>query len=110
MKIKIGKRIVLNKICDCKFLKSFIGLMFRKSFSPYEAFLIYMPFDAMITSFFVRFNFIAIWLDKDYNILRIEKCIPNKLYSSVRNQKYVLELPNNFNKKIKKEDKVIFKL
>ena len=106
MEIKIGKKIVLKKICDCKFLRSFIGLMFRKSFSPYEAFFIYMPFDAMITSYFVRFSFIAIWLDKDYNILKIKKCIPNKLFPSVKNQKYVLELPLFFEKKIKKENKI----
>jgi uncharacterized membrane protein (UPF0127 family) len=70
-----------------------LGLRFRKSFIPYDAFLIHIPSNAKLDSYFVSFPFMAYWLDKDFNILHCDYCFPNNVFDVIPNQVFVLELP-----------------
>lgn len=91
---KNGKlECVAVNACDCKGWKSFIGLRFRNSFTPFDAFIIHLPENARLDSFFVSFPFVAAWLDKDFNVLKVMNCYPNKFFGSVPGQAFVVELP-----------------
>jgi hypothetical protein len=80
MKFKKGKKIIAKNVCDCKGWRSLIGLRFKKSFKPYDAYLIHLLPDSVLDTFFVPIKFTAIWLDKNLKILRIKTCIKNKFY------------------------------
>jgi len=109
MKALMGNKIIAEKINDCVGLRSFIGLRFKKSFGKYDAYLIHMLKDSILTSMFVRVEFLAIWLDNKGKILHIEKCKKNNLFPIIKNQKMVLELPINSKVKLKKGDIIKFK-
>ncbi|VVB74624.1 Uncharacterised protein [Candidatus Tiddalikarchaeum anstoanum] len=108
--IKKGKKIIAKKICDCKGLMSAVGLRFKKDFGDFDAYLIHMLFDSTLDSFFVYQDFAAIWLDKDYNVLKAELCKPWKFFSAVNGQSLVLELPASKKGLVKKGDKLDFKI
>jgi hypothetical protein len=110
VKIYKAKKIIAKNINDCKGWRSAFGLRFKKSFKPYDAFLIHMLWDSILDSYLVPIEFIAVWLDKNYKALKVEHCVKNKFYHAVKNQHLVLELPASKNGLIKKGDKLVFDL
>ncbi|MDD4353635.1 MAG: hypothetical protein PHN56_04200 [Candidatus Nanoarchaeia archaeon] len=109
MKILLNKKIIAQNICDCQYLKSLIGLRFRKAFKPYDCFIIYMAPDSVLDSYFVNFEFIAAWVDKTGKVIKIENCKKNKLFIPAIGQSRVYEFPINSKFKIKKGDKIEIK-
>lgn len=93
MKVYNGKSLIAEQINDCKGWKSMIGLRFRKSFKPFDAFLIHLLNDSILDTFFVPFPFLAVWLDEDFKVLKVEECLPYNFYKPVLGQELVLELP-----------------
>lgn len=85
------------------------GLRFKKSFKPYDCYLIYMLFDSALDSFFVNFPFYAIWINKEGVVLKVEKCKKNKFFKPVIGQSKVIELPANRKINIAIGDKLIIK-
>ena len=109
MKIYNNKKLIASKVRDCKGIMSAIGLRFKSNFGRHDAYLIHMLEDSILDSFFVWMEFIAIWLDKDYKVLKVKKCQKSWIFPQVKNQYLVLELPYNNKIKIKKGDKLLFK-
>jgi len=71
-----GKELKLN-LKECNFFERFRGLMFRKkSFSDCLLFDFKKPVLWSIHSFFVNFDFIAIWLDDKNNVIETKKVKP----------------------------------
>jgi len=108
MKITKNNKLIADKVCDCKSWKSFFGLRFRAGFKPFNAFLIHMLPGSVLDSFFVHFNFTAVWLTAQGKVLKVEKCTPNHFYAQVKSQNLVLELPANNKAGIKIGDTLFF--
>lgn len=108
MKIYKGKKLIAKNIYDCKGFKSAIGLRFKSSFGKHDAYLIHMLTDSILDSYFVFQDFVAIWLDKNNKVLKVINCKPWKIFSIIKNQRLVLELPISMKGKIKKGDKLKF--
>lgn len=109
MKILVNKKVAAKKVCDCKCLKSLIGLRFRKSFNPYDCFVIYMAPDSILDSYFVNFEFIAAWTDNKGKVIKVENCKKNRFFSPAIGQSIVYEFPTNAKLKIKKGDTILSK-
>jgi hypothetical protein len=109
MKILLNGKIAAKNPCDCKYLISAIGLRFRKSFEPYDCFIIYMAPDSVLDSIFVNFEFIAAWTDKEGRVLKVERCKKGRFFSPIWAQARVYEFPVGSNFKIKKGDKISVK-
>jgi len=106
MKILINNKIIAKKFCDCRYLKSLIGLRFRKSFKPYDAFIIYMAPDSVLDSYFVNFEFIAAWTNMQGKVLKVETCKKSKFFHPAIGQARVYEFPADSKFKIKLGDKI----
>jgi len=106
MKIFHKKKLIAGNVCDCVGIKSLFGLRFKKSFKPYDCFLIYMVFDSVLDSFFVNFPFYAIWVNNKGEVLKIEKCEKNKFFNPVLGQSKVIEFPIDKKLGIKLGDKL----
>jgi len=73
-------------------LKKMVGLLSRKNLDYGEGLLIKNT--NSIHSIGMRFNFDAVYLDKEYNVVKtIEKIKPWRIMPVVFNAKHVLELP-----------------
>lgn len=110
MKVLINNKQAAKNICDCKFLKSLIGLRFRKSFQPYDCFIIYMAPDSVLDSFFVNFEFYAAWVNQQGRVIKFEICRQKKLFAPVIGQARVYEFPAEKKLKIKIGDKIEVKI
>ncbi|MFA5303565.1 MAG: hypothetical protein WC393_03450 [Candidatus Nanoarchaeia archaeon] len=109
MEILLNNKVIAKNVCDCQYLKSLFGLRFRKSFKPYDAFIIYMAPDSVLDSYFVNFEFIAAWTDKNGKVLKVIKCKKSKFFPPSIGQKRVYEFPINSRFKIKKGDRIEIK-
>ena len=108
MKVYKAKKLIAEKINDCKGWKSAFGLRFRKSFKPYDAYLIHMLWDSILDSYLVPIEFIAVWLDKNNKVLQVTHCTHNKFFPAVKGQYLVLELPISKKGTIKEGDTLNF--
>ncbi len=99
MKILNGsKKIEIPNVKKLNFLQKGFGLMFRRKEScPALLFEFKKPEQFHLTSFFVFFPFVAIWLDKNNKILgkKIVKPWNISVLSSVRYYYKILEIPIN---------------
>jgi len=89
-----GKGFNLN-VKECNFLERFRGLMFRKKgFSEVLLFDFNKPVKYSIHSFFVKFDFIALWLDEKNNVIKIKRVKPF-VFSIKPKQKFskLIEIP-----------------
>jgi hypothetical protein len=109
MKILLNGKIIAKNPCDCRYLMSAIGLRFRKSFNPYDCFIIYMAPDSVLDSVFVNFEFIAAWVDSEGRVLGVKNCKKSKFFPPVWKQSRVYEFPIDSKFKIKRGDKIIVK-
>jgi hypothetical protein len=109
MKILLNNKIVAKNVCDCKYLMSLFGLRFRKSFKPYDCFIIYMAPDSVLDSFLVNFEFIAAWTDKKGKVLKFKTCKKSKFFTPSIGQARVYEFPISLKLKIKKGDTITIK-
>lgn len=96
---KNGKKITLN-IKKCNLLRRVVGLMFKSRQTPSLLFEVKKPM--AIHSLFVFFPFVAVWLDKNNNIIEIKKVDPFTLHVLPKTPfTKLVEIPiNNRNKKI----------
>ena len=99
--IKIGsKKIDIPEVKKVSKLGKGFGLMFRRrEKSPALLFEFNKLVDFHLTSLFVFFPFVAIWLDKNNKVLEKKIIKPWKLtvFSSVKSYYKILEIPmNNF--------------
>jgi len=106
MKTLLNGKVIAKKVCDCQYLKSLFGLRFRKSFNPYDCFIIYMAPDSVLDSYFVNFEFIAAWTDSNGRVLKVEKCKKSRFFSPAIGQARVYEFPINLKFKVKKGDRI----
>ena len=92
-----GKKIKVKDVKECKGLAMGKGLMFsRREKAKALLFEFRNPVKFHLTSLFVFFSFIAIWLDDKNNVLEIKKIksfIPK--ISSTKTYKKILEIPIN---------------
>ncbi|MFA5333535.1 MAG: hypothetical protein WC376_03495 [Candidatus Nanoarchaeia archaeon] len=109
MEILLNNKVIAKNVCNCEYLKSLFGLRFRKSFKPYDAFIIYMAPDSVLDSYFVNFEFVAAWVDKEGKVLKVEKCKKGKFFAPIIRQSRVYEFPVNSRFKIKKGDRIELK-
>jgi len=88
-----ANKVLFNNIYLCNtFIKKLRGLMFFKSWpQKYDCFLFYSC--NMIHSFFVKFPFDAVFLNKDKKILYLKSYKINELGPYVKNGYYILETP-----------------
>jgi uncharacterized membrane protein (UPF0127 family) len=106
MEILHNNKVIAKNVCDCQYLKSLIGLRFRESFKPYDAFIIYMAPDSVLDSYWVNIEFLAAWVDRDGKVLKVELCKKSKFFSPAIRQARVYEFPANAKFKIKLGDKI----
>lgn len=93
--IKNQNKIIVDrvKIADNPISRT-IGLLNKKNLGKGEGLLL-KPCNG-VHSFFMRFNFDAIYLNKDNSIIFLEENIkPNRILPILKNAKTVLELPAN---------------
>ena len=87
-----GKKIILN-VKKLKRLEMIKGLMFTPKQKAQA--LLFEPAYS-IHSFFVRFDFLAVWLNKNNNVLQIDKVKPFTFRISRKNKaSKLLEIPIN---------------
>lgn len=86
----------------CEGAKQGLGLMFRNKGTEPLLFDFGKPTNVALTSLFVFFPFVAVWLDKGNNALRVEKIRPFRLViQSPKSFVKLLEIPiNDKNKEI----------
>jgi|GEM_PF-1641293 len=96
--MKICKVILQNKILfsNAKIVESFwgklLGLMFRKNYDSSKNGALIFKSANWIHSMFVFFNFNALYLDKDYNVVEHHRDIrPFRILPPVWSADYVIE-------------------
>jgi len=102
MRIFIGRGFFDISVKRVSFFGKFIGLMFRSVKSDNLLFEFRRECRLSIHSYFVFFNFLAIWLDDDKRVVEVKMVKPFTF--SVRPKKkfkYLIEMPlNSRNKRI----------
>lgn len=101
-----GKKIYLE-VKDCGFLEKGRGLTFRRrEKAPALLFEFKRKFGNMLTSYFVFFDFLVLWCDKNLNVLEIRKIKPwDFSFDSKTNYRKVVEIP--INRRYRKEIKLL---
>jgi uncharacterized membrane protein (UPF0127 family) len=100
---KEGKKINLGNVKRVNFIGEVIGLMFcRREKAEILLFEFKKLTKMKIHSYFVFFSFLAIWLDKENNILGIKKIKPFKISVGINKSfSKLVEIPiNKKNRKI----------
>ena len=81
-------------------IKKGFGLTILNNFENFDGFFIENC--KIIHSFFMRFSFDVIFLDKDYTVIAMNSAFePNRISKFHKKSKYVLELPKGTIKKLK---------
>ena len=100
---KSNKKINLRRIKKVNFIGEVTGLMFsRREKAKILLFEFKKPVKMKIHSYFVFFPFLAIWLDKENNILEIREVKPFKMSIGIKKDfSKLVEIPiNKENRKI----------
>lgn len=79
MKIYLNKKTITIQVKQLSQLGKLSGLMFKSRNSPNLLFQFKKPAKHPIHSFFVRFPFLAIWLNQENQVLDYKIIHPNKL-------------------------------
>lgn len=97
IKIKSGKKTFEINLKVCNWFETFSGLMFtRREKAKALLFGFDNPVKLKIHSLFVFFPFIAIWLDKDNNVVDKKTVKPFRLSVSSRKSYFrLIEIPLN---------------
>lgn len=92
----LGKRRFNTDVVKVGPLRSGVGLMFRSKETNNLLFSFRKPCKVAITSWFVFFPFVAVWLDSRRRVLESKLVLPFT-FSVVpkRNSHYLIELPLN---------------
>lgn len=94
--IRKNKKIYSVFLKEVGFFRRGIGLMFRTSKTNNLLFRFRYPQRPAITSWFCFFDFFAVWLDEDYNVLEVNKVKPFILaFNPKKNASFLLEVPIN---------------
>jgi len=98
MKIKKEGRIIdIGNVKKVNFVGEAIGLMFsRRQKADSLLFEFKKPTEIKIHSYFVFFSFIAIWLDKESNIIELRKIKPFEISNGIKKPYFkLIEIPIN---------------
>ncbi|MEK6819273.1 MAG: hypothetical protein AABY10_05065 [Nanoarchaeota archaeon] len=100
MKIKFKGKILFLDVRKTGFLSKYFGLMFKSKQTDNLLFEFSKTENGAIHSFFVFFEFLAVWLDKDNNVLELKIVKPFTLFVKpmIRADKLV-EIPLNYRNK-----------
>lgn len=100
LKVSCGKKGETIEVVKIPFWYEGLGLMFKKKENA-RALLFLHSFSSQmrIHSYFVRFNFLAIWLDKKNNLVGLDLVKPNKEVKSKKKFRKLVEVPINKNYK-----------
>ena len=86
-----GKKVDYKK---ARGIKKFFGLMFKSKNT--QALLFKFEKNPAIHSFFVFFEFYAVWLDKNMKVVEVNKVMPfSFIIKPKKKAKYLLEIPKN---------------
>jgi uncharacterized membrane protein (UPF0127 family) len=100
MKVNFKGKDIEIKMKKVSFLGKIRGLMFRGK-NTKNLFFELSKFDKKIHSYFVFFNFLALWLDKNNNVIRADIVKPFRFsIMPEKRAKFLIEIP--FNKKNKR--------
>jgi uncharacterized membrane protein (UPF0127 family) len=103
--LKFKNKKIEIEVKRCNFFQRFTGLMFSRREKAFALLFDFKkPVKIAIHSWFVFFNFLAIWLDEENKIIKIKKVKP---FSSVifPEKKFVKLIEIPLNKKYKNEIK-----
>jgi len=96
MKIKFGKKYIEVEVKRLNLIGKIFGLMFKTRNT--QNIIFDFPFDISLSlhSWFVFFDFYAIWLDKDNNVLEFKKVNPfSTRVFPAKNFRKIIEIPVN---------------
>jgi hypothetical protein len=101
-----GKKFDFEAFVVPKYLEG-IGLMFKKSSRAKPLLFKFDNCNEAIHSCFVFFDFYAVWMDKEFNVIEVRRISPWNLYVRCRREfDYLLEIPIVFGKKFLRRELV----
>ena len=96
IRIRYKRRILSVDVKETNFFTRGTGLMFKSRNTKNLVFYFGKPVKLAITSFFVFFPFLAVWLDKNYKVVHKEIVMPWKFALKPKKEFYSLvEFPIN---------------